>query len=127
MNCVRMQPVEIFTWHPKSVMHAWACMKRALYLMSCCLFVGSANMDPRSLRLNTEVGLLVDSPPLNARLRELLATDLLPANAWKVELDDQGELLWIGPDGAQRHTPPASFYLRAESWFFGLLPIEDQM
>ena len=94
---------------------------------SCCLFVGSANLDPRSLRLNTEVGLLVDSPPLNTRLRELLATDLLPANAWKVELDDQGELLWLGPDGAQRHTPPASFYLRAESWFFGLLPIEDQM
>lgn len=93
----------------------------------CCLFVGSANLDPRSLRLNTEIGLLIDSPPLNARLRQLLATDLLPANAWKVELDERGELLWIGPQGAQRDTPPASFYLRAESWFFGLLPIEGQM
>jgi putative cardiolipin synthase len=93
----------------------------------CCLFVGSANLDPRSLRLNTEVGLLIDSPELNARLRKMLARDLLPPNAWKVELDEGGELVWIGSEGEQRHTPPASFYLRLESWFFGLLPIEGQM
>ena len=93
----------------------------------CCLFVGSANLDPRSLRLNTEVGLFIDSPALNARLRKMLATDLMPPNAWKVELDGSGGVQWVGPDGEQRHTPPASFYLRMESWFFGLLPIEGQL
>jgi len=93
----------------------------------CCLFVGSANMDPRSLRLNTEVGLLIDSPRLNARVRTLLERDLLPTNAWRVELDASGDVEWIGENGAQSHTPPASFFLRAESWFFGLLPIEGQM
>jgi putative cardiolipin synthase len=93
----------------------------------CCLFVGSANLDPRSLRLNTEVGLFIDSPALNARLRQMLATDLMPPNAWKVELDDAGEVVWIGPRGEQRHTPPASFFLRTESWFFGLLPLEEQL
>jgi hypothetical protein len=70
---------------------------------------------------------LIDSPELNARLRKMLARDLLPPNAWKVELDEGGELVWIGSEGEQRHTPPASFYLRLESWFFGLLPIEGQM
>lgn len=94
---------------------------------SCCLFVGSANMDPRSLRLNTEVGLLIDSPELNAKLRQLLAVDLLPKNAWRVALDSNGDVEWIGEQGAQSHTPPASFYLRAQSWFFGLFPIEGQM
>ena len=94
---------------------------------NCCLFVGSANMDPRSLRLNTEVGLLIDSPGLNAKLRQLLAVDLLPQNAWRVELDANGDVEWIGEQGAQSHVPPASFYLRAQSWFFGLLPIEGQM
>jgi putative cardiolipin synthase len=94
---------------------------------ACCLFVGSANLDPRSLRLNTEVGLLIDSPQLNARVRELLAIDMLPENAWRVELDADGDIEWIGENGSQSHTPPASFYLRAESWFFGLLPIEEQM
>lgn len=93
----------------------------------CCLFVGSANLDPRSMRLNTEVGVYIDSPVLNARVRELLAVDLLPQNAWRVELDAQGELVWLGPHGEKRHVPPASFYLRAESWFFGLFPIEGQM
>ena len=93
----------------------------------CCLYVGSANMDPRSLRLNTEVGLLIDSPGLNAKLRQLLAVDLQPQNAWRVELDASGDIEWIGERGAQSHTPPASFYLRAESWFFGLFPIEGQM
>jgi putative cardiolipin synthase len=94
---------------------------------NCCLFVGSANMDPRSLRLNTEVGLLIDSPDLNEKLRQLLAVDLLPQNAWRVVLDSNGNIEWIGEKGAQSHTPPASFYLRAQSWFFGLLPIEGQM
>ena len=84
-------------------------------------------MDPRSLRLNTEVGLLIDSPGLNAKVRALLARDLLPRNAWRVELDAHGDVEWLGENGAQSHTPPASFFLRAESWFFGLLPIEDQM
>jgi putative cardiolipin synthase len=93
----------------------------------CCLFVGSANLDPRSLRINTEVGLFIDSPALNARLRQMLTTDLMPDNAWEVQLDERGEVLWVGPDGQQRHAPPASFYLRMESWFFGLLPIEDQL
>jgi putative cardiolipin synthase len=94
---------------------------------NCCLYVGSANMDPRSLRLNTEVGLLIDSPGLNAKLRQLLAVDLQPQNAWRVELDAGGDVEWIGEQGAQSHTPPASFYLRAQSWFFGLFPIEGQM
>lgn len=93
----------------------------------CCLLVGSSNLDPRSLRLNTEIAALVDSPGLNSHLRELLAVDLLPANAWQVKLKDANVLVWTGPDGEEQTTPPASFIMRAESWFFGLLPIEDQM
>jgi hypothetical protein len=42
-------------------------------------------------------------------------------------LDPNGNIEWLGEQGAQSHTPPASFYLRAESWFFGLFPIEGQM
>jgi cardiolipin synthase C len=93
----------------------------------CCLFLGSANLDPRSLRLNTEVGVVVESPELTARVRRMLEVDMRWENAWRVELDAQGELVWTGADGEQRHAPPASFFLRAESWFFGLFPIEGQM
>ena len=93
----------------------------------CCLFVGSANMDPRSLRLNTEVGLLIESPALNERVRQLLAIDMQPDNAWQVVVNDKGEIEWIGENGTRQHSPPASFFMRMESWFFGLLPLEDQM
>ena len=93
----------------------------------CCLMVGSANLDPRSLRLNTEIGALIDSPGLNSRVRELFAVDLLPENAWRVRLNTEGSIVWEGPEGDVLDAPPASFFMRAESWFFGLLPIQDQM
>ena len=93
----------------------------------CCLLVGSSNLDPRSLRLNTEIGALVDSPGLNQHIRNLLAVDLLPANAWRVALNDDDDIIWAGPGGELKTAPPASFFMRAESWFFGLLPIEGQM
>ena len=93
----------------------------------CCLFVGSSNLDPRSLRINTEVGALVDSPELNSQMREFFALDLLPRNAWRVEFAEDGSLVWKGEEGTVYEAPPASFFMRAESWFFGLLPIESQM
>ncbi|MCP5131522.1 MAG: phospholipase D family protein [Pseudomonadales bacterium] len=100
---------------------------KAMIMDQCCVFMGSANMDPRSLRLNTELGVLIDSPELNAKVRQLLDVDMQAQNAWRVELDERGGIVWVGEDGTLRHAPPASFYLRAESWFFGLLPIEGQM
>ncbi len=93
----------------------------------CCLFVGSSNLDPRSLRINTEVGALVDSPELNRQIRDLFAVDLLPRNAWRVKLSDDGNVVWEGEESIVFDAPPASFFMRVESWFFGLLPIESQM
>ena len=93
----------------------------------CCLMVGSSNLDPRSLRLNTEIGALVDSPGLNGHVRELFEIDLLPENAWRVKLGSGDNIVWEGPDGDIHEAPPASFFMRAESWFFGLFPIEEQM
>lgn len=93
----------------------------------CCLMVGSSNLDPRSLRLNTEIGALVDSPGLNSHMRELFSVDMLPENAWRVRLEEQGDIVWVGPEGDVHEAPPASFFMRAESWFFGLLPLEEQM
>ncbi len=91
------------------------------------VFVGSSNLDPRSLRLNTEVGLLIDSPHLNARLREMIAVDFEPRNAWSVRLDAEGALVWVA-DGEQLRQPPAdSAFQQLEDWFIGLLPIDSQM
>jgi putative cardiolipin synthase len=57
-------------------------------------FVGSMNMDFRSSRENTELGLLVDSPALAAQVEQLLA-DLQASDAYRLSLDKSGErIVW---------------------------------
>jgi putative cardiolipin synthase len=90
-------------------------------------FVGSANLDPRSLRINTEMGLLIRSESLNAELRGLLEPDFSLRNAWYVSLDDNGEMTWTSDDVVLDHQPEPSFMRRIEDWFLSLLPIEDEL
>ncbi len=49
-------------------------------------FIGSYNLDPRSSRLNTEMGVLFNCPALAKRLPETTERDL-DRNAYHVELD----------------------------------------
>jgi putative cardiolipin synthase len=91
------------------------------------VFVGSANLDPRSLRINTEMGLLITSPSLNQALRRDLEPDFSPRNAWHLELDEAGRMTWVSDDEVLRHQPTSSFMRRIEDWFLTLLPIEDEM
>jgi putative cardiolipin synthase len=91
------------------------------------VFVGSANLDPRSLKLNTEMGLLIESPSLNAELRRALEPDFSPRNAWQLQLDDDGRITWVSDDEVLQHQPTHSFMRRIEDWFLSLLPIEDEM
>ena len=86
------------------------------------LFVGSFNFDPRSARLNTEMGIVVDSPSLAARLSQALDRELA-RNAYEVRLAG-GNLEWL--DGETRHTsePHAGFFRRAWIGLLSILPIE---
>lgn len=89
-------------------------------------FIGSANFDPRSLRINTEMGLLIESEAMNRAVRSALETDFERANAWQLLLDGD-DLMWISDDRVLRKQPAGSFVERIEDWFFGLLPIESEM
>jgi putative cardiolipin synthase len=91
------------------------------------VFVGSANLDSRSLRLNTEMGLFIESASLNAEMRQALEPDFAPRNAWRVELDPEGQMIWVGDDVTLKHQPSHHFMRRIEDWFLSLLPIEDEM
>ena len=90
-------------------------------------FVGSANLDPRSLRINTEMGLLIDSPSLNRELRSALEPDFSPRNAWRLQRGDDGIMTWVSDDEVLQHQPTHSYMRRIEDWFLTLLPIEDEM
>ncbi len=91
------------------------------------VFVGSANLDPRSLKLNTEMGLLIESPSLNAELRRVLEPDFSLRNAWQLRLDENGRMTWVSDDEVLQHQPTHSYMRRIEDWFLTLLPIEDEM
>jgi putative cardiolipin synthase len=90
-------------------------------------FVGSANLDPRSLRINTEMGLLIESPSLNSELRSALAPDFALRNAWHLRLNDDGRVIWVSDDAVLDHQPTHSFMRRIEDWFLSRLPLEDEM
>jgi putative cardiolipin synthase len=90
------------------------------------VFVGSFNFDQRSMHLNTEMGLVVDSPPLAAELAE--AIDRVPKTAYEVRLAPDGDLEWIEqtPGGEKRYDtdPETSWLLRRKVDFLSILPIE---
>ena len=89
-------------------------------------FIGSYNLDPRSSKLNTEMGVLFDCPPLARRLPEQLDRSL-PQNAHRVQLDGR-RLVWVTREGEKevRSTsePGASFMKRLKAQVISWLPIE---
>ena len=89
-------------------------------------FVGSYNLDPRSSRLNTEMGVVFECPPLAKRLPEENESDLAHT-AYRVELDGR-RLVWVTHEGDQevRYTsePEASLRKRIKVKVLSLLPIE---
>jgi putative cardiolipin synthase len=90
------------------------------------LFIGSFNFDPRSLRLNTELGLVIDCPEAAQAVAanfERIAT----AHAWRLQLGPSParRLLWTRP-GAEplRHEPGATLGSRLVLGIAQRLPIE---
>jgi putative cardiolipin synthase len=92
------------------------------------VFVGSFNFDPRSAHLNTELGLVIDSPELASQI-EATFLALVPQVAYSVRLDQNGKLYWIEQNGDKeiRHDtePNTTWYGRLGVWMLSILPIES--
>ncbi len=92
------------------------------------IFVGSFNFDQRSARLNTEMGLVIDSPALAQQLARFFDTRV-PTLAYEVLLAPNGRNLeWIEKtsSGERRYDtdPGTSWFLRREVDILSVLPIE---
>jgi putative cardiolipin synthase len=89
-------------------------------------FIGSYNLDPRSNRLNTEMGVLFDCPVLAKRLPEETERDLVH-NAYRVTLDGN-RLVWLTREGDKEvrfdSEPEAGGWKRIKAQVFSWLPIE---
>jgi putative cardiolipin synthase len=92
------------------------------------IFVGSFNLDPRSVRLNTEMGAVLESPALAKRLSEAFDT-AIPDSAYEVRLAAGGKgLEWRERTAAGEvvHPIEPQTGLLKRLWieFLSLLPIE---
>lgn len=79
------------------------------------LLVGSMNLDPRSVQLNSEQGLLINSPALAAEVLKFF-DEMTRRGSYRVELDRDGHLRWVAEhDGSStvvEHEPDTSFWRR---------------
>lgn len=91
------------------------------------VFIGSINFDPRSAKLNTEMGVVIDSPVLAGRISAAF-DERVPAQAYQVILSADQRLHWHERRGSTivRHEvePGTSAVQRAAVWLMSILPID---
>lgn len=62
------------------------------------LFVGSMNLDPRSVTQNTETGIIVENARLAGRVAQLFS-GAIGENSWRVQLSPEGKVQWVDGSG----------------------------
>ncbi|MEH6570955.1 MAG: phospholipase D family protein [Halioglobus sp.] len=93
--------------------------------MQC--FIGSLNIDPRSVNLNTENGIYIESSGVCGQLSRLLYSFTTPENAWSVSLNEKNKLKWSSYEGSVTTQPALGLGQRISDFFFRLLPVERQL
>jgi cardiolipin synthase C len=86
------------------------------------VFIGSMNLDPRSAQINSEMGVIVDSPGLAEQLARAMERDMEQDNAWRLTLDAGGEVRWTAGDQVLTTQPARNFWQRVEDVIFMAFP-----
>ena len=93
------------------------------------LFIGSLNLDPRSIELNAEMGILIDSEIMGAKMMENNEKNLA-TSAYRVLVNNKRDLEWHskidGQDVIETKEPLTSGWLRFKAWFMKIAP-ESQL
>ena len=94
------------------------------------VFIGSFNWDPRSAYINTELGVIIDSPAIGEDFVERVESQL-STQTYEVFLNEQGSMRWRGMENGQEvvltREPQAGFWRRMGGRFMRLLPIRGQL
>ncbi|RKT24642.1 putative cardiolipin synthase [Paraburkholderia sp. RAU2J] len=108
------------------------------------LVIGSMNLDPRSAHLNTELALVIHSPPLAAHVAQIFEHATSPEQSYRVTLADEAQfaylrsigaplspLVWTDVENGMRRTyifdPQAGLYRNALTGLFSLLPVNAEL
>ena len=94
------------------------------------LFIGSFNWDPRSVDINTELGVIIDSPSLAGAAVERFRQQLNQM-AYEVVLNDKGKVRWIDTAGDEPvvldKEPQTGFWRRFTVGFYRMFPVKGQL
>jgi len=94
------------------------------------MFVGSFNLDARSVALNTEIGVYFDTPEYANLLDETFEQKALIL-AYRVILDEEGELEWVtlqdGKEVRFYQEPDTGFWKRFSTDFLSIFVPESQL
>ncbi len=91
------------------------------------IYIGSLNVGPRSILLNSECGLLINDPVVTETVLAGVERDLQPENSWRVTLDEEGRLRWESSDRVTYSQPAYSFWQRFKDFLYTPLPVENQI
>ncbi len=93
------------------------------------IFVGSFNLDPRSAALNTESGLVIDSPTLAAGAADVFE-NRMASQSYTLRLNEAGQIEWqdraspTAPAQLHRTEPQTPLWKWAMVKLLSWLPIE---
>ena len=100
------------------------------------LFIGSMNFDQRSLHLNTELGLIIDSPELARQVAARFEAIVRPANSYQILLRQEaanapGHLVWRTEEGKATfeyaEEPADTLWRRVNMGMLTLLPLDGEL
>lgn len=91
------------------------------------VFVGSLNLDPRSIRVNTEIGMVISSPRLARDMLHAINSDI-HEYTYRVGLDDDQTLVWdyfgFGKNERRLSEPQATGFQKFMAHFTKMLGVE---
>ena len=93
-------------------------------------FIGSFNFDPRSAKINTELGVIIDSPEIAEALASEIDADIA-AQTFEVFLNERGKLRWRAIEDGEEliydKEPKTTWGQRFAAGFYRILPIRGQL
>jgi putative cardiolipin synthase len=92
------------------------------------VFIGTLNFDPRSLYINTEIGLVVESPGLATEVGTAIEQALSGTTSFHVELEPVGKggnLRWSDEDAGEvfDDEPESGWLRKLLSWIYQRVPL----
>lgn len=96
------------------------------------VMIGSFNLDPRSIELNTEITLLIYSRDVAAQVLKMFDEVTSPVTSCRLAIaPENGKLVWITQENDRfvqfYQDPYSGFWRHIQTDFMSLLPIEDQL